>query len=251
MLSFFHAIKEHPEDDTPRLIFADWLQEYGDPAAAARGEFLRLQVLRPRLLPDDPSYGMFKRREGELFTEHRWAWLGPLRDAARRWAFERGMLQITAQAEAVLNPDVAMFAQSGAGLWLDVLTLTDATRPQASELARSPLLGHLNTLDLSGNELQAGCRFFLRGSSPPYLTSLLLSGNRLRTDHIAPLTRRRHFRRLSILDLSDNQLDDAAASMLAESPHLKNLNVLRLGRNRFTARGIAEISQAFGDRVTS
>src|SRR5262249_8163694 len=38
---FFRDIKEHPDDDTPRLIFADWLQEHGDAAAAARGEFLR------------------------------------------------------------------------------------------------------------------------------------------------------------------------------------------------------------------
>ncbi len=32
---FFRDIKEHPDDDTPRLVFADWLQEHGDAAAAA------------------------------------------------------------------------------------------------------------------------------------------------------------------------------------------------------------------------
>jgi uncharacterized protein (TIGR02996 family) len=36
---FLQAILENPDDDVPRLIFADWLEEQGDP----RGEFIRLQ----------------------------------------------------------------------------------------------------------------------------------------------------------------------------------------------------------------
>jgi uncharacterized protein (TIGR02996 family) len=251
VLIFFREIKEHPDDDTPRLIFADWLQEHGDTARAARGEFMRLQVLRHRLASDDPNYGLLKRREGELFTEHCWTWLGPLRDAARRWTFERGMLQIAAPAEGVLNADVAAFAQSEAGLWIDALTLTDITRAQFSQFVySSALLAHLTTLDLSSNQLQAACRLFFRGPLLPYLRTLILPGNRLTADHIAPLAQRRHFRRLRILDLSDNRLDDTAARVLAESPHLKNLTVLRLGHNRFTARGVAVVSQLFGDRVS-
>ncbi len=46
--AFMQAIIETPEDDAPRLIAADWLEEYGQ---AARAEFVRLQVelavLRP------------------------------------------------------------------------------------------------------------------------------------------------------------------------------------------------------------
>ncbi|HWG43327.1 MAG TPA: TIGR02996 domain-containing protein [Gemmataceae bacterium] len=250
MLIFFRDIKEHPDDDTPRLIFADWLQEHGDAAAAARGEFLRLQVLRHRLSPDDPSYGLLKRREGELFAEHCWTWLGPLRDAARKWTFERGMLQIMAQAKGVLSPDVAALAQSKTGLWIDALTLTDITRPQVSQLVRSPLLAHLTTLDLSDNQLKAACRLFFRGPLLPYLRTLILPGNGLTGDHIAALTQRRHFRRLQILDLSDNWLNDTAARVLAESPHLKDITMLRLGHNRFTAAGVAIVSQMFGDRVS-
>jgi uncharacterized protein (TIGR02996 family) len=40
------AILENPAEDTPRLAYADWLQDTGRPADAARGEFIRLQVAR-------------------------------------------------------------------------------------------------------------------------------------------------------------------------------------------------------------
>ena len=44
--AFLADICEHPEDDTPRLVFADWLDDHGD---QARAEFIRLQVELARL----------------------------------------------------------------------------------------------------------------------------------------------------------------------------------------------------------
>ena len=38
---FLEAICATPQDDTPRLVYADWLDEHGDPA---RAEFIRVQV---------------------------------------------------------------------------------------------------------------------------------------------------------------------------------------------------------------
>lgn len=43
------AIRTHPEEDTPRLMFADWLEEQGD---EVRAEFLRLQCELARLESD-------------------------------------------------------------------------------------------------------------------------------------------------------------------------------------------------------
>ncbi len=37
--AFLQAMTEAPDDDGPRLVYADWLEERGDP----RGEFLRLE----------------------------------------------------------------------------------------------------------------------------------------------------------------------------------------------------------------
>ena len=39
VLAFLQDIKQNPDDNTPRLIFADWLEENGDP----RREFVRVQ----------------------------------------------------------------------------------------------------------------------------------------------------------------------------------------------------------------
>lgn len=41
------AIIENPEDDSPRLVYADWLDEHG---GAARAEFIRLQCELGRLI---------------------------------------------------------------------------------------------------------------------------------------------------------------------------------------------------------
>ncbi len=35
------AILAHPDEDTPRLVYADWLDEHNDPD---RAEFIRVQV---------------------------------------------------------------------------------------------------------------------------------------------------------------------------------------------------------------
>lgn len=42
--AFIAAIKAHPDDDTPRLVFADWLEEHGEPA---RARVIRNMVAAP------------------------------------------------------------------------------------------------------------------------------------------------------------------------------------------------------------
>src|SRR5262245_51827653 len=88
---FLHDIKQHPEDDARRLVFADWLMEQDDP----RGEFLRMQVERSRLSPGDPRCDAYMDRERELQEQHADEWFGPLwREAAAGWSSERGLLRL-------------------------------------------------------------------------------------------------------------------------------------------------------------
>src|SRR4051812_38202157 len=89
--AFLQDIKDHPEDDTRRLIFADWLEEHGDP----RGELIRVQCELARLGEDDPRTDDLCRREQALLKRHEAAWLGPLRDPAQAWGFRRGLLHLT------------------------------------------------------------------------------------------------------------------------------------------------------------
>lgn len=78
------AVYETPEADEPRQIYADWLQERGDP----RGDFLALQLQRART-GEPPSL-----RERKLLGTWQKAWLGPLGRGKilddKRTRFERG-----------------------------------------------------------------------------------------------------------------------------------------------------------------
>jgi uncharacterized protein (TIGR02996 family) len=57
------AITESPEDDGVRLVFADWLEEYGDEVDRTHAELIRVQIALERLPPDGDSRGELAARE--------------------------------------------------------------------------------------------------------------------------------------------------------------------------------------------
>jgi uncharacterized protein (TIGR02996 family) len=64
-LAFLSAIRADPTSDTPRLIYADWLEEQGD---GDRAEFVRLQM--------ELAHGQWHSREVEArFGQLRLGWL--------------------------------------------------------------------------------------------------------------------------------------------------------------------------------
>src|SRR5262245_55108850 len=85
---FLQAIVADPEDEGVRLIYADWLEEQGNP----RGEFIRLQCELEKLSADDPRRPDLEAREKQLLAEHANEWLGPLRGELVDWRFHRGFV---------------------------------------------------------------------------------------------------------------------------------------------------------------
>src|SRR4051812_3209207 len=97
------AIAAHPAEDTPRLAYADWLDEHAadlpDPAAARiRAEFIRVQCAI-KLLEDRPSTELQQsaslyRRQDAILTNHRRDLLGPLGDVLTYHdvVFDRGFV---------------------------------------------------------------------------------------------------------------------------------------------------------------
>src|SRR5262245_5515961 len=69
---FLRTIREHPDDDGPRLVYADWLEERGE---CDRAEFIRVQCELEQS-PEDERYGDLVRREAELLERHRETWFG-------------------------------------------------------------------------------------------------------------------------------------------------------------------------------
>jgi uncharacterized protein (TIGR02996 family) len=69
------AIAASPADDLPRLVFADWLDDHGDPAQA---EFIRAHVRLYRTRPGTGEHAAIARRVKELFLKHDREWCGPV-----------------------------------------------------------------------------------------------------------------------------------------------------------------------------
>src|SRR5437879_720363 len=66
--AFLADILEHPDDDTPRLVYADWLDEHGQ---AERAEFIRVQCELERMPEGNPTRLALEDRAAEL--ERGWA----------------------------------------------------------------------------------------------------------------------------------------------------------------------------------
>jgi uncharacterized protein (TIGR02996 family) len=248
VLLFLREIKEHPEDDTPRLILADWLQDRGE----ARGEFVHLQVVRARLDRGDPQALALERREKALLGRHLFAWLDCLVDHVVAWQFARGLVRLEARAEKFLSDAVEALAGTELCAWVDVLRLRDLQARHLSRLAESAHLGGLTGLDLSETGLKGPDLVkLLRSPRLAGLSSLHLAGNRLGPDAAAALANCPYLGRLRTLDLTDNRIG-AGTLALAESPHLTSLSTLHLAGNRVDLDGLTALRQRFGDgaRVT-
>src|SRR5438045_2176597 len=84
---FLRAIWDTPHDDGPRLIYADWLEERGDP----RGEFIRVQCELARRGAQDTA--RLRARERKLAEAHAKDWLGPLWGMQKNPVFRRGFIE--------------------------------------------------------------------------------------------------------------------------------------------------------------
>lgn len=70
--AFVSAIAANPDDDLLRLVFADWLEEHGDPE---RAEFIRTQIRWHHAFPDERKELDIKANG--LFRVHAHRWFGP------------------------------------------------------------------------------------------------------------------------------------------------------------------------------
>jgi uncharacterized protein (TIGR02996 family) len=78
--AFLQDIIEHPDDESLRLIYADWLDERSDP----RGQFIRVQCELARLPTADPRRAALEARERELLAAHSEDWVRQL-DLVMTW----------------------------------------------------------------------------------------------------------------------------------------------------------------------
>ena len=253
MLAFLDAIKEAPEDDMPRLVFADWLEERGSP----RGEFIRVQVELARLADVDPRRTELERREGMLFYSHQAEWLAPwgkwLRKEGRK--FVRGLAHIKLPAHALLNPQLAPPDGPRAFAWVEKLTLTEVRDAgQFAGIVAAEHFEHLTALCIPNSQAVDGKAVRALANSPHVrrLTELELSHLNLRAAGVRALADSPHLVRLTRLSLDTNLIGRKGVEALAASPHLTRLTHLNLDFCHVRGDGIRPLAEsAHRDRLVS
>lgn len=86
---FLDAIIDEPEEDGHRLVYADYLEEQGDP----RGEFVRLQCERKHLTPLTKEHDACVQRESELLARHEGQWDSELATSfGKKLTYDRGFV---------------------------------------------------------------------------------------------------------------------------------------------------------------
>jgi uncharacterized protein (TIGR02996 family) len=235
--SFLQAILANPDDDTLRLIYADWLEERGDP----RGEFIRVQIeLAGAALTPFRRHNLIVR-ENELFHTLREALLRPYPGVVAEHRFARGFLdEVKSDAEVFLQYAV-VYCQFAP---LRRLKLRGAEKvfPQ---LLQSEYLGRLRSLDLSSNDL-ADVNIWNLAAAPflAALHELVLDMNLIGMDGARALASSCHLANLRRLSLGHNPIEDLGLHSLVNSSYLDSLQELSVPNCDITDTGIRYLARS-------
>jgi uncharacterized protein (TIGR02996 family) len=260
--ALIQAIIAAPDDDLARLVYADWLDEHGQPE---RAHLIRVQCELARLrLADDPGFARYETlRIEERTILNRWAkvWIKEFladfpTNRQTRVFFRRGM-------PGDLWCSAKYFVGNGSALFRNAPLMTvNILRPTAkalAEVAEAAVFG-----------LVAGWRFWAC-RTPPEVVLAFLSLLPMRTLRLLDFSRRiihnsadertawdavteriagmpvlRHVHRL---DLSSCGIGHRGAMALARSPYLDGVEVLNLNGNHLGKRSTDALRTKLGDRV--
>jgi uncharacterized protein (TIGR02996 family) len=207
--AFLQAIIQNPDDDSLRLIFADWLDERGDP----RGEFIRVQCQLANLPSGDPRLPELEAREKELLAKYSPVWVQELHLDPRSVTFRRGFVE-------EIETDADLFLQ------------------RAAEWFRLTPLKHLLIQGYQGNQLgPEEARTVASWSQLTRLQSLRLPENRVGDAGAEALALSPHVSGLLVLDLGNNYIGEEGTAALARSPYLVGLKELYLDYNHIGVAG--------------
>jgi uncharacterized protein (TIGR02996 family) len=227
------AIVSNPEDDLPRMVYADWLEEQGE---TERAELIRFG---PPATPTQPEYTALVKRVTPAIPEE-------FAKSIHRMTFHLGLLAAVVQMRGLLTK---AFQERG-GPWLRSvrtfkLTIVGTTK-NWGKVAVMPLLGHLRNLDVSGCGLgKEGLAALAPSPHFKGLYAINLSNNRLsRAEAIKPLVDANTLPRLVNLDLSGNWLNMEGVRYLLNWPQMAHLTALNLLGNWIHSGGVALIAES-------
>lgn len=151
-LALLRTIAANPDDDTPRLIYADWLDETGDETNRARAELIRLDIHINSLPP-----GSEERRQ---MRSHDWARMLPLASAwwselpvldGVTWGwFERGFVEhVSTRYTTLLETRERIFEAAP----IVSLSLNGINPWAIEDLCHQPWMERITRLELNGSPI--------------------------------------------------------------------------------------------------
>jgi uncharacterized protein (TIGR02996 family) len=214
--ALLRAVIADPDDDAPRLIYADWLDEQGE---CERAEFIRVQIALVGMPMNDERRPELRRHERRLLRRFGKVWTGLLRPLVWGYGFRRGFVEsITCNAEDFVSRGGDLFS---------VAPIQHLCLPNAHHCA-------------------------LPVSQCPYLNrplSVSFSNTWLGDRDVYHLANSPFFGRLTSLSLEHNRIGAPGASHLARSPYLGSLDDLHLKGNPIPREARAELRRRYGSRV--
>ncbi len=239
-VAFLQALLDEPEDRTTRLVFADWLDDRGDP----RGEFLRVETELAGWVPDHRRRNEMLTRRRQLLADHEANWLGPLRVFANDWLWENGLAYLSVDASCFVTPEFARVAEEWfprawvGGAWLP------GARRVADALAASRHLRWLPALNLYGEGLyDVGLAGLMASPHLDRLTRLGVGENGLGRRAARALCNAPVFGRLKGLDLRNNRLTSSDLRPLLSALSRSRLRTLDLHGNDLDAPALLALSE--------
>ncbi len=195
--AFLRSIAEEGENNTGRLVFADWLEEHDE---SPRAEFIRVQCeLASSKLPEKRHHEL-RVRERELLDAHRHEWCQAFGLPIEDVSFERGLIarvrptgwdggklldpefgprfatltELDLSGLQLGDDDLIAFAETGHFPALRKLILSDngITEAGVTALAEWTGLPQLNTVYLFQNPLGEGAHAALEASAQFRLANL-------------------------------------------------------------------------------
>lgn len=241
---FLTEIAANPNDESARLVYADWLDDRGD----ARAELVRVQCeLAMQERPDGRTLPLLAA-EARLLSKHKAEWLSELRcfGVADAW-FARGVVSgLEISAHDFIHYARLLFDQAPT---IRALKLRGIKRRNARELTsrlrHCRHLRRIRDLDLAEQRIGSeGVMSLLKGSQLSHLESLELSGNSLRNQTVDRLTQAGSFASLKRLSLARNLLTADAASYIVAWDAAGQLTHLDLSYNQLREAGNMAIASA-------
>jgi uncharacterized protein (TIGR02996 family) len=230
---FLAAIAEDPDEAAARLVFADWLDERGDP----RGEMLRLAWEVSTLSPAEPRRKVLDARLAAWWQAHRVAWLGDQEEGGVEVLFERGRLWVilTGGCHPLLSrPALLQCFRQG---WVTTFWFHQSVPSELTRAAELGLFDRLLSVRLVWAQVPEDV--FTRLGANRNLRQLDLSGASPVTDatlaHFASLNRLQH------LELRGSLVTDAGLAHLRGLTGLRWLDV-RVGGS-VSAAGVAALQK--------